>query len=302
MRVTTNSNIASGSVFVKRRTPQAVQRRCVSQSQSRFPRSQRPDVLLKMPRSCNIVFDVLRSMINRKGQSRASVRYLAQVTGLSHQTTWRALRRLRGAHLIAIASASHGSQKTVWQLQWRSPLGSFPQISVTLAPIRSNTRERKAFSPSGTDRPPRSNKPSKRALAWLMAKVRTELHDYPISAHRKKAILTSIGASVWRAMKSGAVQAGGDLGKLLHELIQRLREANRIGEGVRSWSSWSGWCVHEIIGLQRAKQASDEASARRFEQSQREKAQSTGSLASLLSESGASSLRDYIYQQCPESV
>jgi hypothetical protein len=135
-----------------------------------------------------------------------------------------------------------------------------------------------------------------------MARIRSELHDYPITPHRKQAILTGVGASVWRAMKRGAVKAGRDLGKLLHELIQRLREANRIGESVRSWSSWSGWCVHEIVDLQRAKRASDEASARRFEQSQREKAQSTGSLASFLSESGASSLRDYIQQQCPVSA
>jgi len=244
---------------------------------------------------------VLRSMIDRKGQSRASVRYLAQTTQLGTTAVWRALRRLRGAHLIAIASASRGAQETVWQLRWRSPLASFPQISVPPAST-IGPREEKAYSPNGTVRPSCPKEPSKRALRWVMAKVRNELHGYPITSHRKNAILTGIGASLWRAMKSGAVRAGRELGKLLHELIQRLREANRIGESVRSWSSWSGWCVHEIIDLQRAKRASDEASARRFEQSQREKAQSTGSLASFLSESGASSLRDYIQQQCPASV
>jgi len=127
-----------------------------------------------------------------------------------------------------------------------------------------------------------------------MAKVRTELHDYPITAHRKQAILTGIGASVWRALKSGAIQAGKALGRLLHELIQRLREANRIGESVRSWSSWSGWCVHEIIDSQRAKLARDEASAQFTAQIRREKDEAKGSLAAFLVESGASSLRDYI--------
>jgi len=293
MRVITNSNIASGGVFVKRHTPQTAQRHCVSQSQSRFSRSHRPDVLSKMPRSCNLVFDVLRSMVDRKGQSRASVRYLAQTTQLGTTAVWRALRRLRGAHLIAIASVSRGSQETVWQLRWRSPLSSFPQISVPPASTIS-PREEKAYSPSGTIRPSRSNEPSKRALAWLMAKVRNELHGYPITSHRKKAILTGIGASVWRAMKSGAVKAGRQLAALVHEIIQRLREACRIGDGVRSWCSWAGWCVHEIIGLQRAKRASDEASARRFEQSQREKAQSTGSLAQFLAEAGVGSLRMYV--------
>jgi len=127
-----------------------------------------------------------------------------------------------------------------------------------------------------------------------MAKVRTELHGYPITPHRKQAILTGIGASVWRALKSGAIQAGKALGRLLHELIQRLREANRIGESVRSWSSWSGWCVHEIINLQRAKLARDEASAQFTAQIRREKDEAKGSLKGFLAEVGAGSLRDYI--------
>jgi hypothetical protein len=212
MRVVTNSSIASRGVFVKRHSPQTTQRHCVLQSQSCFSRSHRPDVLSKMPRSCNIVFDVLRSMIDPKGQSRASVRYLAQVTRLSHQTTWRALRRLRGAHLIAIASTSRGSQETVWQLRWRSPLASFPQISVTLAPIRSNTRDRKAFSPQGTDRPSRAQDPSKRALAWAMAQLRKELGmGYRMSPERQRNLCTGIGASVWRAMKRGKLRAGPSL-------------------------------------------------------------------------------------------
>jgi hypothetical protein len=130
-----------------------------------------------------------------------------------------------------------------------------------------------------------------------MAKVRSELHGYPITPHRKQAILTGIGASVWRALKSGAIRAGRELGRLLHELIQRLREANRIGKGVRSWCSWSGWCVHEIIGLQRAKLARAEASAQFIAQIRRDKAEAKGSVAAFLSEVGVGSLRDYV-QQC----
>ena len=127
-----------------------------------------------------------------------------------------------------------------------------------------------------------------------MAKVRTELHDYPIDPQRKQAILTGIGASVWRAMKSGAVQAGKALGRLLHELIQRLREANRIGEGVRCWSSWAGWCVHEIIDLQRAKLVRDKASARFSAQIRREKEEAKGGVTAFLSEVGVGSLREYL--------
>jgi len=127
-----------------------------------------------------------------------------------------------------------------------------------------------------------------------MSKVRSELQDYPITPRRKQAILTGIGASVWRALKSGAVQAGKALGRLLHELIQRLREANRIGESIRSWSSWSGWCVREIITLQRAKLARDEASARFSAQIRREKEETKGSVKAFLSEVGAGSLREYL--------
>jgi hypothetical protein len=167
-------------------------------------------------------------MIDRKGQRRASVRYLA-TTGLSHQTTWRALRRLRGARLIAIASGSRGSQETVWQLCWRSPLASFPQISVTLAPISSNTRERKAFSPQGTTRPSRPKGPSKRALAWAMAQLRKELGTgYRMSDKRQRNLCTGIGASVWRAMKRGELRAGPSLAVFLQELIIRLREAQSV--------------------------------------------------------------------------
>ena len=180
-------NIASGEVFVKRHCSQTVQRNRVLRSSSSFSHSCRPDVLSKMPRSCNIVFDMLRSMINPKGQSSASVRYLAQVSHLGTTAVWRALRRLRGAHLIAIASPGRGSRETVWQLRWRSPLASFPQVSVPLAPIRSNTRDLEAFSPKGTDSPSGSNGPSKRSLAWAMAQLRNELGTgYDMSDERRQ--------------------------------------------------------------------------------------------------------------------
>ena len=76
MRALTNSTIASRGVFVK---STFLGDRTTTKTHSRLKPSFRPDVLSKMPRSCNIVFDVLRTMIDRTGQSKASVRDLAQV-------------------------------------------------------------------------------------------------------------------------------------------------------------------------------------------------------------------------------
>ena len=127
-----------------------------------------------------------------------------------------------------------------------------------------------------------------------MAEVRNELHDYPITHHRKKAILTGVGVSVWRAMKSGAVKAGRQLAAFVHEIIHRLREAYRIGDGVRSWCSWAGYSVHEAIELQRAKHASDESSAQLIAQIRREKEEAKGSVDAFLSEVGVGNLGDYV--------
>jgi hypothetical protein len=153
--------------------------------------------------------------------------------------------------------------------------------------------KQKGSSHAGTTSP-YANKPSKRALAWFMFQIRKELHDYRITPHRRKAITTGIGASLWRAMKSGAIQAGRQLAALLHEVIARLREACRIGEGLKSWCSWAGWCVRETIALQRTKLAQTEASAQLVAQIRREKVEAQGSVAAFLSEVGAVSLRAYI--------
>ena len=286
-----NSNIASRGVFVKGTLPGD---RRKTQSHSGLKPSCRPDVLSKMPRSCNLVFDVLRSMIDSNGQSRASVRYLAQVTGLGTTAVWRALRRLRGAHLIALAADSGGNQARVWQLRWRSPLASFPQISVPLAPIRTRTRDLKAFSPNGTDRRLETNHPSRRALAWAMAQIRAELTEYEITLARKRMILTGIGAAIWRAMKKGALKAGRALAAFVHDLILRLREACGIGNAVRSWCSWAGWAVRSIIEEQRRDKLGLERSAELVAEIRREKKEAKGSLKRFLAETGVSSLREYI--------
>ena len=130
----TIANIRRGRVVVKSNNLAKPQE---SQS-STDKKSSRPDVLSKMPRSCNIVFDVLRDSVDSRGQVMASTRYLAQVTRLSPQSVYRALHRLRGANLIAMASPSRGTTPCTWEVRWRVFRGAFPQFCVTPRPIRNN--------------------------------------------------------------------------------------------------------------------------------------------------------------------
>ena len=291
MSAITSSTIASRGVFVKG-TLRGDRRK--TQSHSGLKPSCRPDVLSKMPRSCNLVFDVLRSMINERGQATASIRYLAQVTGLGTTAVWRALRRLRGAHLIALAADSGGNQAQVWQLRWRSPLASFPQICVPLAPIRSNTRDLKAFSPNGTNRRPETNRPSRRALAWAMAQIRAELAEYEITTARKRMILTGIGAAVWKAMQKGALKAGRGLAVFVHDLILRLREARGIGNAVRSWCSWAGWAVCNVLNERAARARELAATERLVEEIEHERDEARRGFIKFLEGAGVSSLREYV--------
>ena len=241
-------------------------------------------------------------MIDRKGQSKASARHLGQITGLSHQTTWRALRRLRGAHLIEISSGSRGNLGTIWQLRWRTPLCTFPQPSVTLHPIRNKTRDLKAFSPNGTNCSQQSTTPSKKALAWAMTQLRKELSTgYRMSKQRKKHLCTGIGANIWRAMKQGDIRAGPDLVAFMREIVFRLQDAQGIGDSQRAWCSWAGWAVRGVIEDQHWQRVSCEASARLISQIRQEKAESRGSLRCFLTEVGVSSFAEYVCC-CAEAV
>ena len=69
----------------------------------------------------------------------------------------------------------------------------------------------------------------------------------------------------------------------------------------RAWCSWGGWAVRTVTDDQRAKQASDEASARLIARIEREKEEAKGGFDEFLAEVGASSLREYIQQYCAAS-
>ena len=84
-----------------------------------YPR--RPDVLRRMPLSCNLVFDVLRTYAMGEAVE-LTVRELAQMCRLSPRQTRRALARLHGAHLIRWQrnGPGRGHYSTV-EVLWKNP-------------------------------------------------------------------------------------------------------------------------------------------------------------------------------------
>jgi len=64
-------------------------------------------VLLIMPRSCNLVFDLLASSADKQGSSSLTMAEIGKTAHISRQTVWRALKRLLSAHLLEIRE--HGT-------------------------------------------------------------------------------------------------------------------------------------------------------------------------------------------------
>ena len=81
----------------------------------------RPDVLRRMPLSCSIVFDVLRTYAAGEA-AELSVRELAQMCRLSPRQTRRALARLHGAHLIRWQRSGPGrGHCSIIEVLWKNP-------------------------------------------------------------------------------------------------------------------------------------------------------------------------------------
>jgi len=109
----TNASIAPSTGEVKRSW-------AASQRDTRdVPR--RPDVLRKMPPSCNVVFDVLRTFAMGEAVE-LPVRELAQMCRLSSRQTRRALARLHGAHLIRWQRNGPGrGHCSIIEVLWENP-------------------------------------------------------------------------------------------------------------------------------------------------------------------------------------
>ena len=147
----------------------------------------RPDVLGRMPRSCNVVWDVLR--VFSMGEAiELSIRDLAEMCRLSYTQTYRALRRLQGANLIEWRKPGSGrGHPSAFEVRWTPP--SFPQVNdppprhkVNNPPgrsVRSSLRETALADPSsaGSCRSVSRlrHRPSSRAERWAIAEFRRRL-------------------------------------------------------------------------------------------------------------------------------
>jgi hypothetical protein len=291
--VATDSTIRSRVVSVKSRSLDA-RGHGPCQFPSHVSRSCRPDVLSKMPRSCNLLFDLLRSAGDPRGQAAVSVRYLSEVSHLSSRTVRRALRRLTGAHLIALLSVGRGTRASTWQLCWRSPLCTFPHARGALAPIRSKPRDSKAFSPKGTeDRP--EGQPGQRALRWAAVQVRRELASgFTANPTKSRAIVTGVQAALWRVLEGGRVRPGPQLGRVVRGVLCRLHGAHERGPAARPWSAWAGWAVRLAVDEDCQDRTERVTTERLIAAIRRDRGEARGGLESFLDETGCSSLREYL--------
>jgi len=83
--------------------------------------SRRPDVLRRMPLSCNVIFDVLRSFAMGEAVE-LSIRELAEMCRLSPRQVRRALARLQGAHLIRWQRNGPGrGHRSIIEVLWKNP-------------------------------------------------------------------------------------------------------------------------------------------------------------------------------------
>jgi len=290
------SKIASGELLVKSKCPGAG-KRPLGLTQSGFQHSHRPDVLSKMPRSCNLLFDLLRSMADQRGQARVSLGHLADVSHLGSATVWRALRRLEGARLVVTVTPGSGKQATTWRVLWRSPLCRFPQASVPPAPIRSKPRDSRVFNPKGTAARPRGQ-PGERALRWAAAQVRRELAGgFTSDPTKGRAIVTGVQAALWRAVEGGRVRPGPHLGRVLRSVLRCLHDAHERAPAVGPWSAWASWAVKLAIEEDRQDRLERLATDRLVAQIRREKDEARGGLEALLANSGCGRLKEWLKRE-----
>jgi len=241
----------------------------------------RPDVLQKMPLSCSVVFDVLRSLA--MGEATAiSVSELSVMCRLSHRQVRRILTRLHGAHLIYWRRGGPGRcHPSTIEVLWKSPaqmarnrLHREGDISTPSPPPR-RPKETASAGPAGfpqkkgaprecpSERGPGTSYPysqrfrffshsdpcsqlSNRAHRWAMAKLRDAVRACPVPWPRRNRLLEAMGLALWRAIARGEVRTSEELARL----VRRLRAA-LWGEGLpqeaKALHAWAGWKVRQVL-------------------------------------------------------
>jgi len=165
-------------------------------------------VLRKMPLSCNIVFDVLRALTMGEA-AEVPIRELAEMCRLSYEQTRRALKRLRGAHLITWKLNGPGrGHCSVFQVRWALP--GFPQLNdspyarETLKPQRFNLSfcKQKTRTSATPQLRGRQWAPSECAIRWALARARDRLWGLP-KPRRERAMDALARAFRWAARQPG---------------------------------------------------------------------------------------------------
>jgi len=284
----TNSTIASGSVCVK---STFLGDRTTTKTYSRLKPFFRPDVLSKMPLSCNLVYDLLRTLDPGNGVVRISQRDLAAITRYSKTQVRRSLRRLQGANILRLAEKGKGQRKSAWYLRWNSHK-SFPQISgpLTIREVKKElkpTKDKSSFSIEPFKNIPKTqhlNQADKRRLSFVardtcQPKIVSPVLDIlwqrdcavgiwlvAIKGLQNVTIDEQATEMLWRSRKAIAALIGGVtvdkyqaimLGKSAseEEAVQcDLAEIDRRLQGLRKWANVHGvtsWFVEKRSELTR---------------------------------------------------
>lgn len=188
-----------------------------------------------MPRSCNVVWDVLWAKAGAEAIT-LSIRELAEICRLSERQTRRALRRLQGAHLIRWTTSGPGrGHRSVFEVRWES----FPQkkgasLQAARNPeqsckntsrkdsqgfeVKSNRSDVGASSPcTCLGRPV-----TQVGLNWALGTLRAELRSWGIGPEPRANLMAALGPALYRAVKAGHLTTGKELGLVVQTLLDRL--------------------------------------------------------------------------------
>ncbi len=187
----------------------------------------RPSILDKMPLSCHLAYDVLRTLDRGNGVIRISQRDLADITRYSKTQVRRALRRLQGAKILSLVEKGKGQRKTAWYLRWNSHK-SFPQVSGPLV-IReeikniNHTTKRSSFSIESYKNMPKTLSLMPRDKKKLLAIARSTCQPDVVSPVLDVLWWRDPVAGVWLSAIRGL--QGLTIDAPLAEMVWRARKA-----------------------------------------------------------------------------
>jgi len=213
-----------------------------------------PRVLKDLPLSCRLLFGAFVALADSHGELQASLRDLANYTGLGATQVWRAARRLQAVRLLELVELGKGTQATTWKLRWRT----FPQPSVssyarvTLKPQREAQGSfAKAKTPASTKATPQLRRhrwvPSERAVRWALARARDRLWGLP-KPRRKRAMDALAKAFRWAARQPGPWDRDRWRRFVFGAIAQFESGPDGLTQARRRPFGWAMRCAQEALG------------------------------------------------------